>query len=71
MLEGKAMVKDSDMEEKLKSHAMSCASQALDLYDVTDLVAIAAHIKKVILHGHQSMHESILVMDCICSFSFA
>ncbi|PKI60269.1 dynein light chain 1, cytoplasmic-like [Punica granatum] len=46
MLEGKAMVKETDMGEKMQSKAMACASQALDLYDVSDCISIAAHIKK-------------------------
>lgn len=49
MLEGKGMIKETDMEVKMQIHAMSCASQALDLYDVSDCVSVAAHIKKVLL----------------------
>ena len=48
MLEGKAMVKETDMPVKMQMQAMSCASQALDICDVSDSVSIAAHIKKVI-----------------------
>lgn len=47
MLEGKAMVKETDMSTKMQIHAMASASQALDLYDVYDCISIAAHIKKV------------------------
>lgn len=47
MLEGKAMVKETDMSPKMQIHAMASASQALDLYDVYDCISIAAHIKKV------------------------
>ncbi|KAL5189027.1 Dynein light chain 1, cytoplasmic [Glycine soja] len=46
MLEGKAMVKETDMSPKMQIHAMASASQALDLYDVYDCISIAAHIKK-------------------------
>ncbi|KAG4999209.1 hypothetical protein AAZX31_08G037400 [Glycine max] len=46
MLEGKAMVKETDMSTKMQIHAMASASQALDLYDVYDCISIAAHIKK-------------------------
>ncbi|OMO87984.1 Dynein light chain, type 1/2 [Corchorus capsularis] len=46
MLEGKAMVKETDMSENMQSQAMAFASQALDFYDVSDCVSIAAHIKK-------------------------
>lgn len=47
MLEGKAMVEDSDMPLKMQMQAMSFASQALDLFDVFDCKSIAGHIKKV------------------------
>ncbi|XP_019194431.1 PREDICTED: dynein light chain LC6, flagellar outer arm [Ipomoea nil] len=46
MLEGKALVEDTDMPGKMQIQAMACASQALDLYDVLDCKSIAAHIKK-------------------------
>lgn len=47
MLEGKALIEDTDMPVKMQIQAMASASQALDLYDVLDLKSIAAHIKKV------------------------
>ncbi|KAJ7554431.1 hypothetical protein O6H91_06G140800 [Diphasiastrum complanatum] len=46
MLEGKAVVGDSDMPQKMQAHAMRCASRALDLHDVTDCKEIARYIKK-------------------------
>ncbi|KAG2250713.1 hypothetical protein Bca52824_080849 [Brassica carinata] len=46
MLEGKAMVEDSDMPVKMQVQAMALASQALDLFDVVDCKSIAGHIKK-------------------------
>nr|ABR17411.1 unknown [Picea sitchensis] len=46
MLEGKGVVESSDMPEKMQIHAKHCASQALDLYDVSDCTSIASHIKK-------------------------
>jgi dynein light chain LC8-type len=48
MLEGKAMIQDTDMPVKMQIQAMASASQALDLYDVVDCRSIAAHIKKVL-----------------------
>lgn len=48
MLEGKGTVKETDMAEKMQREAMACASQALDIFDVSDCISIAAHIKKVI-----------------------
>ncbi|GAB4842232.1 hypothetical protein Ancab_012198 [Ancistrocladus abbreviatus] len=46
MLEGKALIEDTDMPKKMQIQAMAAASQALDLYDVFDCTAVAAHIKK-------------------------
>ncbi|KAI4329244.1 hypothetical protein L6164_021532 [Bauhinia variegata] len=46
MLEGKALIEDTDMPVKMQIHAMASASEALDLYDVVDYKSIAAHIKK-------------------------
>jgi hypothetical protein len=48
MLEGKAMVEDTDMTLKMQAQAMAAASRALDRFDVSDCRNIAAHIKKVI-----------------------
>lgn len=48
MLEGKALVQDTDMPGKMQIQAMDAASKALDLYDVFDCKSIAAHIKKVL-----------------------
>ncbi|CAI0423107.1 unnamed protein product [Linum tenue] len=36
MLEGKALVDDTDMPVKMQMEAMACASEALDLYDEFD-----------------------------------
>lgn len=47
MLEGKALVEDTDMPVKMQIQAMAAASEALDLFDVVDCKSIAAHIKKV------------------------
>lgn len=47
MLEGKAMVEDTDMPAKMQAQAMAAASRALDRFDVLDCRSIAAHIKKV------------------------
>ena len=49
MLEGKALIEDSDMPMKMQIQAMASASQALDLFDVFDYTSIAAHSKKVTL----------------------
>ncbi|KAL0342014.1 UNVERIFIED_CONTAM: hypothetical protein Scaly_1864000 [Sesamum calycinum] len=60
MLEGKALIEDTDMPLKMQIQAMACASQALDLYDVLDCKSIAAHIKKV-TDGTNSFTVSISV----------
>ncbi|KAF7843354.1 dynein light chain 1, cytoplasmic-like [Senna tora] len=46
MLEGKALIEDTDMPVKMQIQAMASASEALDLFDVIDCKSIAAHIKK-------------------------
>ncbi|XP_077228950.1 dynein light chain 1, cytoplasmic-like [Tasmannia lanceolata] len=46
MLEGKALVQETDMPMKMQLQAMASASQALDLFDVYDCKSISAHIKK-------------------------
>ncbi|URE46583.1 Dynein light chain LC6, flagellar outer [Musa troglodytarum] len=46
MLEGKAMIQETDMPVKMQLQAMSCASEALDLFDVLDCKSMAAYIKK-------------------------
>ncbi|XP_047307157.1 dynein light chain 1, cytoplasmic-like [Impatiens glandulifera] len=46
MLEGKGLIEDTDMPEKMQMQVMAAASQGLDLYDVVDCKSIAAHIKK-------------------------
>ncbi|KAI8571106.1 hypothetical protein RHMOL_Rhmol01G0091800 [Rhododendron molle] len=48
MLEGKGLVKKTDMAVKMQIEAMGCASEALDLYDVSDCISMSAHIKKVL-----------------------
>ncbi|XAR67005.1 Dynein ATPase [Bertholletia excelsa] len=46
MLEGKAIVKETDMPMNMQVRAMASASEALDLYDALDCISISAHIKK-------------------------
>lgn len=47
MLEGKAVVRETDMPDALRNHAMELAYQALDLHEVSDYQSIAHYIKKV------------------------
>ncbi|KAG6514882.1 dynein light chain LC6, flagellar outer arm-like [Zingiber officinale] len=46
MLEGKAMIQDTDMPLEMQLQAMPFACEALDLFDVLDCRSIAGHIKK-------------------------
>ncbi|XP_057498094.1 uncharacterized protein LOC130782717 [Actinidia eriantha] len=46
MLEGKAVVRETDMPEDMLSHAMELAYMALDLHEVSDCQSIARYIKQ-------------------------
>jgi dynein light chain LC8-type len=46
MLEGKAVIGETDMPQKMQEHAMRCASEALDLHEISDCKDIACYIKK-------------------------
>lgn len=47
MLEGKGVVRETDMEEVMQSHVMELAHQALDAHEVSDCQNIAYFIKQV------------------------
>ncbi|CAI0423105.1 unnamed protein product [Linum tenue] len=67
MLEGKALVDDTDMPVKMQMEAMACASEALDLYDVVDSRSIAGHIKKVTNFGFLSLPVFLQVKQKLIS----
>ncbi|KAK3226283.1 hypothetical protein Dsin_006145 [Dipteronia sinensis] len=46
MLEGRAVVRETDMPEELQSHVMELAYKALDLHEVSDCQSIAQYIKQ-------------------------
>lgn len=46
MLEGKAVIQEIDMRALMQAQAT--ASRCLHLYEISDSITIAAHIKKVI-----------------------
>ncbi|GLT75859.1 hypothetical protein SLA2020_475530 [Shorea laevis] len=46
MLEGKAVIRESDMPEEMQNHVTELAYQALDLYEVSDCQSIAHYIKQ-------------------------
>lgn len=52
MLEGKAVIEDTDMPLKMQAGAVASACRALDLYEGFDCISIAAYIKKVIIKSH-------------------
>lgn len=47
MLEGKAIVGETDMLEAMQHDALQLAAKALDFFDVIDATEIARFIKKV------------------------
>ncbi|XP_012076709.1 dynein light chain LC6, flagellar outer arm [Jatropha curcas] len=69
MLEGKGMIKETDMPVKMQIQAMACASQALDIYDVFDCVSIAAHIKKEFDMMHGGGWQCVVGSNFSCFFT--
>ncbi|XP_043688638.1 dynein light chain 2, cytoplasmic-like [Telopea speciosissima] len=53
MLEGKAVISNTDMLQTMQDEALRLAAKALDVFDVTDSTQIACFIKKEFdkLHG--------------------
>lgn len=47
MLEGKAVIGDTDMLQTMQQDALHFAGKALDFFDVTDATDIARFVKKV------------------------
>lgn len=48
MLEGKAVIGETDMLEAMQQDALDLAAKALDIFDVTEATEIARFIKKVL-----------------------
>ncbi|PON50548.1 Dynein light chain [Parasponia andersonii] len=71
MLEGKGMIKETDMPEKMQRQAMACASQALDLHDVLDRISIAAYIKMEFDKMHGSGWQCVVGSNFGCFFTHA
>ncbi|XP_027344026.1 dynein light chain LC6, flagellar outer arm [Abrus precatorius] len=46
MLEGKAVIGETDMLQNMQQDALNLASKALDFFDVTEAIDIARFIKK-------------------------
>lgn len=47
MLEGKAVIGETDMLQTMQQDALNLAAKALDFFDVTEAIEIARFIKKV------------------------
>lgn len=47
MLEGKAVVNETDMLQTMQQDALDLAAKALDIFDITEPTEIAQFIKKV------------------------
>ena len=47
MLEGKAVIGETDMLQTMQQDALDLAAKALDVFDVTEATEIARFIKKV------------------------
>lgn len=60
MLEGKAVIGETDMLQTMQQDALNLAAKALDIFDVTEATEIARFIKKVRVSilGHQNVHIS-------------
>ncbi|KAL4626128.1 hypothetical protein ACB092_05G073400 [Castanea dentata] len=69
MLEGKAMIQDTDMPLKMQIQAMASASQALDHYDVVDCKSIAGHIKKDFDKNYGSGWQCVVGKNFGCFFT--
>ncbi|ERM98594.1 hypothetical protein AMTRI_Chr05g66520 [Amborella trichopoda] len=69
MLEGKALVQDTDMPVKMQIHAMNTASRALDLYDVSDCKSMAAYIKKEFDKVYGSGWQCVVGSNFGCFFT--
>ncbi|XP_038711356.1 probable dynein light chain isoform X1 [Tripterygium wilfordii] len=69
MLEGKGLIKETDMPEKMQIQAMASASQALDLYDVFDCKSIAAHIKKEFDRKYEEGWQCVVGSHFGCFFT--
>ncbi|KAI3417019.1 Dynein light chain [Psidium guajava] len=69
MLEGKGTVKETDMPEKMQSQALAAASRALDLFDVSDCISLAAHIKKEFDREYGSGWQCVVGSSFGCYFS--
>ena len=64
MLEGKAVLRETDMPEGMQSHVMDLAHQALDAHEVSDCQSIAYFIKQVYLN--YTIHLILFYFSFLC-----
>lgn len=64
MLEGKAIIRDTDMPEAMQGHVLELAYQALDLHEVSDCKAVARHIKQVFIPQSSKLFCSLNPPNC-------
>ncbi|MED6110784.1 hypothetical protein PIB30_046041 [Stylosanthes scabra] len=63
MLEGKAVIGETDMLKTMQQDALDLASKALDFFDVTQAIDIARYIKKEFDKSHGSGWQCIVGTD--------
>ncbi|XP_029130722.1 dynein light chain 2, cytoplasmic-like [Cajanus cajan] len=63
MLEGKGVVKESDMSEGMQSYVMELAHQALDAHQVSDCQSIAHFIKHKLDEAYGPAWNSVVGKD--------
>ncbi|WJX88115.1 hypothetical protein P8452_70234 [Trifolium repens] len=63
MLEGKAVIGETDMLQTMQQDALNLASKALDFYDVTEAIEIARFIKKEFDRVHGAGWQCIVGTD--------
>ncbi|XP_011001140.1 PREDICTED: dynein light chain 1, cytoplasmic-like [Populus euphratica] len=63
MLEGKAVVGETDMLQTMQQDALHLAAKALDIFDVTESTDIARFIKKDFDRVHGPGWQCIVGMD--------
>uniref|UniRef100_A0A7N0RDV9 Dynein light chain n=1 Tax=Kalanchoe fedtschenkoi TaxID=63787 RepID=A0A7N0RDV9_KALFE len=63
MLEGKAVVAETDMRRTMQQDALHLASKALDIFDVTEATEIARFIKKEFDRSYGSGWQCVVGTD--------
>ncbi|XVE71057.1 hypothetical protein DITRI_Ditri10aG0119500 [Diplodiscus trichospermus] len=69
MLEGKAVIEDTDMPLMMQAQVLTSAYRALDVYDVTDCIPIAAYIKKDFDKMYGSGWQCVVGTNFSCFFT--